>query len=257
MCTAKGSRAMQRRRGPCFLAGALLALTISIPAWASNLVVNGGFETTTMGPNLQFDAMTQATGWMSPGNSYNFIFSPGAADTTGASGQFGNVKLWGPGTGSMNGLTATSPAGGNFVAADSAFQVGAISQTINGLTAGQSYTVGFWWAAAQQAGFDGATFDNWAVSLGSQTQTTTVVDMATHGFIPWMHQDFTFTAINSSEVLSFLAEGGPPGVPPFALLDGVTLNAVPEPGSLTLVAAGALGVAGFVRRYHISDKKRS
>ena len=107
-------------------------------------------------------------------------------------------------------------------------------------------------------GFTGDTFDNWAVSLGTQTITTKVVDVASHGFVDWMHEDFVFTANNSSELLSFLAERGLPGMPPFALLDGVTLNAgaVPEPGSLTLMATGALGVAGFVRRYFISNKKR-
>ena len=103
--------------------------------------------------------------------------------------------------------------------------------------------------------FDGGTLDNWAVSLGGQTQKTMVVDVPSHGFVPWMHQDFTFTANNGSEVLSFLAEGGPPGVPPFVLLDGVTLNAVPEPQTLTLMASGLLGVVGFVRRYH--TRKRS
>lgn len=148
-------RAICNFGGLRFFAGPLLALTISAPASANNLVVNGDFEMTTNGANLQFDRLTQATGWTSTPTltTYNFIFSSGAADIGGATGEFGNVKLWGPGTGSNNGLTATSPAGGNFVAADSAFQVGAISQTINGLTPGQDYTVGFWWAAGQQSGF--------------------------------------------------------------------------------------------------------
>ena len=242
-----------------FLAGTLLALT-SVPAFANNLVVNGGFETTTNGPNLQFDRLTQATGWTSTPTltAYNFIYSPGAADTTGATGEFGNVKLWGPGTGSPNGLPATSPTGGNFVAADSAFQVGGISQTINGLTPGNSYTVSFWWAAAQQSGFNGATQDQWSVTLGSQTQTTSFVTIPTHGFSGWMHQSFTYTATSSSEALTFLASGSPTGVPPFALLDGVSLNSpstTPEPGTLTLMATGLVGVVGFVRRYQI--KKRS
>jgi PEP-CTERM motif len=61
-----------------------------------------------------------------------------------------------------------------------------------------------------------------------------------------MYQTFDFTATSTSEVLSFFANGGPQ-VPPFALLDGVTMNAVPEPGTLPLLAFGVLSLA-VVRR---------
>jgi hypothetical protein len=225
---------------------ALAFLTFGIAAQASNLVVNGGFETTTSGPNFEFNRNTTATGWTSSG--YNFIFAPGAADTTGATGQYGNLKLWGPGTGSSNGLPATSPAGGNYAAADGAFQVGAISQTIHGLNPGDSYIVSFWWGGAQQSGFTGATTEQWQVSLGSQTQSTVVLHNVNHGFTGWKQQSFAYTATSASEVLSFLAIGTPAGVPPFSVLDGVTLNAAtPEPGTLSLVFGGLLGGVGFIR----------
>ena len=231
----------------------LAVLTLGVAAQASNLVSNGDFEITTNGPNFQFDHNTVATGWTSTNNNhnaYNFIFAPGAADTSGATGQFGNLKLWGPGTGSNNGLPATSPTGGNYVAADGAFQNGAISQTINGLTVGNSYTVNFWWAGAQQSGFTGATTEQWQVSLGNQTQSTAVINNANHGFTGWQSQSFTYTATSASEVLSFFAVGTPNGVPPFVLLDGVSLNAnnpVPEPGTITLVLGGLLGGIGTLR----------
>jgi PEP-CTERM motif len=233
---------------------ALLALTISIPAVASNLVVNGSFEVN--GGNGQIGFNTTASGWSvpAPPGSYTFLYAPGTADTTGATGQYGFNGLWGPGNGSNNGLPATSPDGGYFIAQDSDFQQGAISQTINGLTPGDSYTVSFWWAAAQQYTFNGPNQSQWQVSLGSQTQSTALVTIPSHGFSGWMFQSFTYTATSSSEVLSFFANGSPQ-VPPFALLDGVTLNAsTPEPGTLALLGSGLLGAAGFVRRYRI--KKR-
>ena len=237
----------------------LAVFALGISAQASNLVVNGDFETTTNGPNYQFESShsghpyTTATGWTSTNaghNAYNFIFASGAADTTGATGAFGNLQLWGPGNGSNNGLPASSPTGGNYVAADGAYRNGAISQTINGLTTGDSYTVSFWWAGAQQSGFTGATTEQWQVSLGSQTQSTAVVNNASHGFTGWMQQSFTFTADSTSDLLSFFAVGTPSGVPPFVLLDGVTLNAnnpVPEPGTITLLLGGVMGGIGAVR----------
>lgn len=156
--------------------------------------------------------------------------------------------LWGPNDGSDNGLPASSPDGGNFVGADGAYDVGAITQTINGLTAGDTYTVGFWWAGAQQSGFTGSNTEQWQVSLGSQTQSTSVVDNVSHGFTGWTYQTFTYTASSASEVLSFLAVGTPSGEPPFSLLDGVTLYAsAPEPSSWILVL-GAMGAAGGLRR---------
>lgn len=113
------------------VAGLGLALTFA-SAHAANLVTNGDFETTTAG-NGQLGFNTNATGWATTG--YNFVFAPGTADTTGANGVDGNLTLWGPGNGSTSGLTA-SPAGGNFVAADGAYIVAPIMQTIGGLTTG-------------------------------------------------------------------------------------------------------------------------
>jgi hypothetical protein len=227
---------------------ALLLLTVAISAQAgTNLVTNGDFESTTNG-NGQLGYNTDATGWTIQNSGYNFLYAPGTADTTGAPGQFGTVSLWGPGNGSPNGLT-TSPTGGNFVAADGAFQVGAIQQTITGLTAGSSYTVGFWWAGAQQFGFTGPTTDQWQVTFGNHTQSTIVLSDPSHGFTGWQYQTFTFTADGSSDLLSFLAVGTPAGVPPFSLLDGVTLeaNQIPEPATWTVLISGLIGGVGAFR----------
>jgi hypothetical protein len=42
--------------------------------------------------------------------------------------------------------------------------------------------------------------------------------------------------------LSFLANGTPQGEPPFAVLDGVSLDIVPEPSSVATMFAGVLGL---------------
>lgn len=216
-------------------------------AHATNLVLNGNFALTSNGPGEFNTSYTTAADWSSAG--YNFIFAPGTADTTGSyTPQFnGNLELWGPGNGSANGLPSSSPYGGNFVAADGAYEVGAISQTINGLTAGDTYAVGFYWAGAQQTGFSGTTTEGWDVSLGGQTIDTPILTDPSHGFTGWQYSTLDFTSSGSSEVLSFLAVGTPSGEPPFSLLADVSLNQTPEPGTLPLLFTGLMGGLGVLR----------
>jgi hypothetical protein len=237
---------------------AFLAFAVSARA---DLVQNGSFEQTTCLTTVpsgfsclagQFGdtgggAVTSVADWTTTG--YNFVYAPGVADGNGSYGnQYGANALWGPGNGSANGLPATSPDGGNFVAADGDFESAPIQQTINGLVPGQQYTVGFWWAASQQYGFNGPTVQYWSVSLGGETENTPAYDLPSHGFSGWMFQTFNFTVPengSSSEVLAFLAVGNVQ-LPPFLLLDGVSLNQTPEPG-YWIPGVGLLGLMAGIR----------
>ncbi|MBE7157505.1 MAG: PEP-CTERM sorting domain-containing protein [Rhodospirillales bacterium] len=220
---------------------------------ADNLVSNGNFENLKQsGVSSEFGSRyssQQVTGWQTGG--YNFVFTPGAADTTGAPGRGRPVILWGPGSGSVNGLPATSPSGGNFLALDGDVDPGAVTQTINGLLPNHVATVFFNWAGAQQSGYTGPTTEQLQVSLGDQTQSTPVLQNVSKGFTGWQPQEFSFLPTSATEVLSFLAIGTPAGVPPFSLLDGVTLSESPEPSSwpMLLLAGGiAVGLSSFLRR---------
>jgi len=239
------------------------ALGMAGAASAAPLVANGGFETNTGTGQLGFNV--SATGWSVPvpttsGGSYFFLYNAAggttsgtSADNGGANGILGNVALWGPGNGSANGLTV-SPNGGAFVGADPDFNNGAISQTITGLTPGQSYNLDFFFAASQQAGFLGATSGGWQVTLGSQVENTPLLPNVSKGFSGWVPEQLVFTATSGTETLSFLATGtGGAALPPFALLDGVTLTPVPEPATwaLMLVGVGALGAGLRMRRREV------
>jgi hypothetical protein len=222
-----------------------LAVSATAMSAKADLIQNGSFETTTHGTGkmgTSSGATTNATGWTTSG--YNFIFSANGGDNNSG------LELWGPANGGAAGNTlGPSPDGGNYIGADGAYQVGAITQTITGLVAGQQYNIGFYYAGAQQKGYSGITTEQWLVKLGnSAQQATSILTDSSHGFTGWNHAVFTFTADGSSDVLSFLASGTPDGEPPFSLLDGVTMTAaVPEPASMFLMGTG-LAAIGLIRR---------
>lgn len=229
-----------------FIALLASAALLASPAFA-NSFTNGGFEMNAGAGQLGYN--TNATGWTTTG--YNFLYAPGTADTAAAAhGRYGYNGLWGPGNGSNNGLTAASPSGGFFVAADGDFGTAPISQVITGLKVGRAYTIGFDYAFAQQSGFNGDTIQHWTSSFGGSSLQTADYALPSHGFSGWSHATYTAVATATTQTLSFLAYGNVP-VPPFALLDGVTVSGeVPEPATWALLLAGfgAVGIAARRRR---------
>ena len=235
-----------------------LAATISLSAAgaqaATNLVKNGDFELTSNGTSKQLNEgnydradRTYLTDWSSKG--YNFVLNGNNIDDTNAATA---LALWGPnsysGRGPKNGL-GVSPTGGNVLAADWDYFPGPVTQQVSGLIPGQAYTLSFSYGAGQQVGFRGDNLVNyWDVSLGNSKQQTASLANVSQGFTGWHQASMTFTATNSSELLSFMAKGSPTGAPPFMLLDGVSLvSAVPEPSTWGMLIGG-LGLIGFAAR---------
>ena len=221
-----------------FVAGAAHASPVSpMPV---NLVANGDFSSSTYTTNNQFGAGyggQGVTGWTGNGG-YNLYFFAGTATTVSANSQYGGGRedLWG---------VTGSPTGGNFVALDGASGVqGGISQSVSGLTPGETYALTFSWGAGQIQSRNGATTEQLRASLGNQFYLTNVVSNPSHGFTGWFTTTFDYTATAGNEVLSFLSVGTPSGLPPIATLDGVSLVEVPEPGSIGVLAFG-LGLVGF------------
>lgn len=218
-----------------------------------DLISNGDFSQTTTNATspTQFSSTATTTdgchwggefvsGWT--GNSGYEIWYPSAtaASTVSACTQWGNAS-----TQRLPAAVTAPPVGtGSFVGldGDSAFNA-AISQTINGLVAGQKYTVNFWWASTQEMSKTGPTTEKINVSLGTQSFTTSINSIGTQGWSGWAPVSFTFTADSASELLTFLSQGTPSGGPPFALLANVSMfQVVPEPPVLGMFGGGLLGL---------------
>ena len=201
------------------------AAVINIP------VQNGSFQTLGLAgysgqlyaPGATVSQNTQTvTGWTSgvSGNvpGYNFVFSSDAVSASGKYGpsvgaQYGGLYLWSQNpNGTPNGI-GPSPDGGNFLAMDGAFESSAISQVVSGLTVGMDTKVYFYYAGAQQAGFDGATTEAFQVTLSDANSTqidkTGVLDNFSHGFTGWHYTEVDFVPTSTTETLSFLAAGTP------------------------------------------------
>jgi PEP-CTERM motif len=249
-------------------AAAIAALVCAgaAPAFAAEFVANGSFEAVSGNSSPTFflaDNNGNLTDWTTSTNadSNNVLFaSPSDVATRHDGAQFG---LW-----SSAGVIP-SPDGGNFVAFDGDPTPGArqtMSQSISGLTVGETYHLTFDWAATQYQFVNGSSFgctgcwtgattNEMEVSLGGETHDTATENVASQGFTGWLTGSMDFTATSASEMLVFLSKGGPTSLPPVALLDGVSLtgdvpNAVPEPSTWAMMGLGfaGLGLIAYRRR---------
>lgn len=228
----------------------------------ANLVTNGNFTSlsgTKAAPNYFVGyGWTELNGWTyssAPAPNAALYTFPGADNSTGACRPGGCFPLYGPHNGYNNGF-GPPPGGGNFLASDATDFQGSFSQTIDGLIPGKKYQLSFVWGGneyldSSSLGATGQFSVDWEVFLGpslspgeSPLVTTPDATYDAHGFSGWKTEtfDFTYTGSSTPQLLSFLAQGTPAGVPAVALLDGVSLTAVPEPSSWVLMLAGFAGV---------------
>ncbi len=251
------------------LSGGLVATLLAgaAPAQAMvNLVVNGGFERRASGTPVQgFQVGTAhrfgqgVTGWTSAAGSntntsgaFNVLFNSATATTVSPDTQYTRYETQ---TLSRANYGGASPDGGYFMALDGDIGAnGYFSQLITGLTAGQSYELRFFWAGTQYQNRVGATTIRLDVAFGTEEFSTATAINPTHGWQGWFEVVRRFTAENNTQTLRFLAVGTPDGLPPVALLDGVSMTAVPEPESWSLMIGGfvLIGLAARRRRQQIA-----
>jgi PEP-CTERM motif-containing protein/uncharacterized protein DUF642 len=225
---------------------ASMALAIGSAAHATtNLVTNGDFSS---GPsaNAQFGTGfggQTVTGWTG-GNGYQLYFVGGTQTTTSAVSQYNTgLEYFHPSASTL------SPNGGNFVALDGDSSVRAsISQTLTGLNTTQTYALTFDWAAGQLINRVGDITEQLQVSFGSDVQLTSILSVPSTAFSGWNVVTMYFKPTSSTETLTFLSLGTPNGLPPMALLDGVSLTAVPEPATWAMMLIGFGGLGAMIRR---------
>ncbi len=220
---------------------ALALLTCGIAN--ANLVTNPLFLSYTgLAPKNQIQQVSP-TDWT--GADFTYVDAPGTADDPSAPG----IPVYPP-------FPVNSPAGGNFIQSDGTPGLSvAITQTINGLTNGQNYSLTFYQAGDQELGGAVGSLENWEVSLGSDTQYSTVMNVPQGAVVPWQPQTMSFTATGTSELLSFFAIGTP-GDPPMVFFSDPDLEAnVPEPSAFLLLAAVGIVIAiGRVGRRVIANR---
>ena len=259
-------------------AAAFAAVAISSSAGAANLIANGDFSSFNAGaagPDYTFRSYgnSQLTGWTQnviPGNNGGLVvILPSASLNAAVIHDGGNTQysFWSSSNGGATTITAPPSGNANIFAQDSAAEnTSYLSQVVNGLVAGHTYAVTFNWAGDQLRSADGTnwngpTNEKWEVNVGgtynggtTQTYTggttlyTNTINVPSHGFVGWQAATLNFVANSTSEVLNLEAVSTSTGLPPFALIDNVQLQAVPEPATWALMLIGFGGMGAVVRR---------
>lgn len=231
-----------------------LALTIGVPGFAqADFITNGSFENLSSLPANATQISDNPNGPDSTNPTFITVFGwARGGPNTWVQPVTGSSILEGPAVGVSNGL-GPSPDGGNYLAVNGASSfLSSVSQTVGGLTVGHTYRLSFYDGAGQQVAVPAATLmDHFTVSFGSQSQDGPTYTTSDFGFSGWHQETLNFVATNSSQVLTFMAFGSP-NLPPYMVLDGVSLNdtTVPEPSSMVLMGLGALSLGTVYLRRH-------
>jgi PEP-CTERM motif len=249
------------------LAAAALAVLCGTAHAGGNLVANGSFTDNNL-------AAVAAAGYSGAEIDYLWNYSNGVPDWSSplSSGSGGVYNIYEFGTPTTNpnadtrytsseaqhmnsNFTGDSPDGGAYMIldADPDF-IGPLQQTVTHLTPGQKYDLSFYWAAGELSNRTGYLTSQLTGTFGGSAFATSVYDNTNPPGVPgsfsgWTKVSFVVTADSTSDVLSFLALGSPANnLPPVALLDGVSLTAVPEPATWGLLLLGVFGVGFAARR---------
>jgi len=201
------------------LLAAAAAFALAGSAQAANLIVNGNFDSPDVG-----------------GGSGTFNSIPGWVSNTGDTIEIGNSGVYGLGcvTAGCHNLEVNANTFGD------------VSQTVSGLTAGNSYFLSLIYG-----GRGGGGFQQLWVSFGGQTIGIFGSDGSASAWT--YYATFEVAATSASEVLDFYSAnvGGNPSygneVTGVSLTSSAPVSSAPEPATWAMMLIGLGGIGGAVR----------
>lgn len=206
--------------GSAFAAALLLGATLPLTGAHAVTINNGSFE----------------NGSYTDGGSGFMTLNAGAPNLAG----------WTISSGSIDWInTYWQAADGSYSLDMSGNGAGAISQTLTGLTIGQTYNVSFDLAGNPDGNPPTKQLTTAIVGIGSQNYSFTVTGSDSHTNMGWTSESFAFTATGTSALLSFASDVSSPYGP---ALDNVSITATPLPATWIMMLGGLLGFGGLAYR---------
>ncbi len=206
------------------LAGAMTLLAAASAAPAANLLVNGSFETSGGYQNLAGAGNTSITGWKTANEGVEW-FDPTVYALGPAYDGLSIVDLsW---------YTSTGTPGG------------AIEQSF-ATVAGGRYEVSFYGTNTNYAGRDGQGVVDVSIDGGALASFNLVHVAPTFALADWTRYAATFVATGTTTTLRLA--NGQNAYEHFTLIDGASVEAVPEPATWALMIGGFAAVGVMARR---------
>ncbi|MFG6467578.1 PEP-CTERM sorting domain-containing protein [Roseateles sp. BYS87W] len=205
-------------------AAVALSAAAALPAMAApNLLINGGFESTVLA-NGSWANVGSVAGWS---------------------------WLAGPGTGFevRNNVEGVAQEGRNFIELDTNGNT-TIGQYLDNLGAGSELDLSFWYAPRRNVA---ASSNGIQVFWNGVLLDSTITGLGTNQDV-WSQHQYRVTAQAGRNLLSFASVGTSDSLG--GNLDNVSLNRVPEPGSLALTAAALAGAFLLPRRLRRAAQER-
>lgn len=184
------------------------AAAFAAPVPAGNLLANGGFESTAVA-NGSWVNVSTTPGW---------------------------TWLAGPGTGFeiRNNVAGAAQEGSNYIELDTTGNT-LIGQYLDNLSTGTRYDLSFWYSPRE---FQAASTNGLQVFWNGVLLDATLTGLGASGN-DWTQHQYRVTAQSGRNLLSFASVGSSDSVG--GNLDNVSLNRVPEPGTMALTLAALAG----------------